>query len=51
MHDPELLKDLKHAGRAISYASGDEMNKLVENATAMPDDIEQLFVKAIKGEL
>lgn len=51
MHDPELLKDLKQAGRAISYASGDEMSKLVESATAMPDDIEQLFVRAIKGEL
>jgi tripartite-type tricarboxylate transporter receptor subunit TctC len=51
MHDPELLKDLKQAGRAISYASGDEMSNIVESATAMPDDIAQLFVRAIKGEL
>ncbi len=51
MHDPELLKDLKQAGRAISYASGDEMSHIVESATTMPDDIEQLFVNAIKGEL
>ncbi len=51
MYDPELLKDLKQAGRAISYASGDEMSNIVESATAMPDDIEQLFVNAIKGEL
>ena len=51
MHDPEFLKDLKQAGRAISYASGDELSEIVARATAMPDDIEQLFVKAIKGEL
>ena len=51
MHDPELLKDLKQSGRAISYASGEEMSHIVARATAMPDDIEQLFIQAIKGEL
>ena len=51
MHDPDFLNDVKQAGRAISYASGDEMSDIVERATTMPDDIERLFVKAITGEL
>lgn len=51
MHDPDFLSDVEQAGRAISYASGDEMSDIVARATALPEDIEQLFVKAIKGEL
>ena len=51
MHDPDFLSDVKRAGRAISYASGDEMSDIVESATTMPEDIEQLFIKAITGEL
>ncbi len=51
MHDPDFLSDVKQAGRAVSYASGEEMSDIVKNATTMPDDIERLFIKAITGEL
>ncbi len=51
MHDPDFLNDVKQAGRAVSYASGEEMNDIVERATTFPDDIERLFVKAITGGL
>ncbi len=51
MHDPNFLSDVKQAGRAVSYVSGEEMSDIVESATTFPDDIERLFVKAITGGL
>ncbi len=51
MHDPAFINDVKQAGRALSYASGEEMTEIVERATTFPNDIEQLFVKAITGGL
>ena len=51
LHDPELLAKAQASGRPISYASGEEMTKLVINATQLPDDIKQAFIGAVKGEL
>lgn len=51
MHDPELLKAAAKAQRPLDYASGEEMSTIARDSTEMPDDIKQLFVKAIKGEL
>lgn len=51
LHDPELLATAERSGRAIVYASADEMRQIVADATVMPDDIRRLFVSAIKGEL
>ena len=51
LHDPELLADAERSGRPISYASPEEMRRFVNDATIMPDEIEQLFVRAIRGEL
>ncbi len=51
MHDPEFLSDVERAGRAVSYASGEQMSDIVTRATTLPEDIENLFVKAITGEL
>ncbi len=51
LHDPELLADAERSGRPISYASAEEMRQFVVDATVMPDEIKQLFVRAIKGEL
>jgi tripartite-type tricarboxylate transporter receptor subunit TctC len=51
LHDPELLAAANKGGRTIVYASADEMRQIVTDATEMPDDIRQLFVRAVKGEL
>ena len=51
LHDPELIAKEQASGRPISYASGEEMTKLVINATHLPDDIKQVFIGAVKGEL
>ena len=51
LHDPELIEKAKKSGRIIRYASGEEMTQLVDDAMQMPDDIRQLLVKAVKGQL
>ncbi len=51
LHDPELLADAERSGRPIRYATAEEIRQIVTDATVMPDDIKQLFVRAIRGEL
>ncbi len=51
LHDPELLADAERSGRPIRYASAEEMRQIVDDATIMPNEIKQLFVRAIRGEL
>lgn len=51
LHDPELLAKALQSGRTFRYASGEEMEQIVRDATQMPDKIRQLFVNAINGEL
>jgi tripartite-type tricarboxylate transporter receptor subunit TctC len=51
LHDPELLAAAEKSGRTIVYATGEEMGQIVTDATVLPDEIRQLFVRAIKGEL
>lgn len=51
LHDPELIAKAQQSGRLIRYASGEEMIELVDDATHMPEDIRQLFVRAVKGQL
>lgn len=51
MNDPDLLAVAKQGSRDLGYVSGAEMAQIAQDATQMPPEIEQLFVKAIKGEL
>lgn len=51
LHDPELIAKAQKSGRLIGYASGEEMTDLVNDATHMPEEIRQVFVSAVKGEL
>lgn len=51
MHDPAFVAKAARAGRPLDYASADDMVGIVRDATSMQPDIEQLFVKAIRGEL
>ncbi len=51
LNDPELLDMAKKFGRPINHASAEEMRQIVNDAMVMPDDIRDLFVRAIRGEL
>ncbi len=51
MHDPELVAMGKRTGRLFDFASGEEIHQITLNATNMPPDIKDLFVKAINGLL
>jgi tripartite-type tricarboxylate transporter receptor subunit TctC len=51
MHDPELLEMTEKRDRPVHYASGEEMMNIINDATRMNDEMEQLFIKVIRGEL
>lgn len=51
LNDPELLDIAKKFGRPINHTSAEEMRQIVNDAMVMPDDIRDLFVRAIHGEL
>ncbi len=51
LHDPELLQRAEQAGRPFDYATGEDMTEITLNATKMPPEIEELFIKAIQGQL
>jgi tripartite-type tricarboxylate transporter receptor subunit TctC len=51
VHNQEMLDKAKKAGRPFDYATGQEMTQITLDATKMPPDIEELFVKAINGQL
>ncbi len=51
LHDPELIDIASKTGRPIHHVSGEEMRRIVDNAMVMPDDIRELFVRAIRGEI
>jgi tripartite-type tricarboxylate transporter receptor subunit TctC len=51
LHNPELIATSEKNGRLFDYATGEEILELTKTATQMPADIEELFIKAINGEL
>ena len=51
LNDPELLEIAQNSGRPINHASGEEMSRIVIESMAMPDDIRELFVGAVQGEI
>jgi tripartite-type tricarboxylate transporter receptor subunit TctC len=51
LNDPEFLKVCADSGRAISFATGEEMNTIASDAAVMSDSVREYFVGAIKGEL
>ncbi len=51
LHDPELLDTAKRFNRPIHHVSAEEMRQIVNDAMVIPDDIRDLFVRAIRGEL
>lgn len=51
MNDPEFVATMQEAGRDLLYASGEEMGEIAKAATELDADIEELFVRAIRGEI
>jgi tripartite-type tricarboxylate transporter receptor subunit TctC len=51
LHNPKLLENSMQTGRLFDYTTGEEMSELTKAATQMPADIEELFIKAINGQL
>ncbi len=51
MNDPEFVEGATSSNRELSFASGDEMAVIAKEATELEEDINALFVKAIRGEL
>jgi len=49
--DPELLETSVRAGRPIDYATGDGIAEITRSALNMPEDIKNLFIQAIRGQL
>ncbi len=51
MHAPEFIQRAAQAGREINFANGEDILNIVVTATQMEPDIEEIFVKAVRGEL
>ena len=49
--DPQLRAFAADNGRPINPATGEEMGRIVSGSMQMPEDIRELFVRAIQGEL
>lgn len=51
VHDPGFIEEMTKAGRTIEYLSGEDMTELAKQSLIMPDQIKEIFVKAIKGDI
>jgi tripartite-type tricarboxylate transporter receptor subunit TctC len=51
LNDPELLEIAGSTGRPVDHLSAAEMRQVFDNAFVMPDDVRDLFARAIQGEL
>ena len=51
LNDPELRDFANKTGRPIHHLSAEEMRQIVNEAMVMPDDVRELFARAIRGEL
>ena len=51
MNDPEFVQEAQENKRDIAFASGEEMGSLAKAATELSPEVEELFVKAIRGEI
>lgn len=51
MQDPGLQEIATRTNRPLDYASAEEIQRIIREATNMPDDLRSIFVRAVKGEL
>src|SRR5680860_1384108 len=51
MEDPDLIADAEEAQRPLNYASAEKIEEIAVGVSQMKPDIEEIFVKAIKGDI
>ncbi|MGB3406246.1 MAG: tripartite tricarboxylate transporter substrate-binding protein [Jannaschia sp.] len=51
MNDPEFVANAAETERDLSFATGPEMEGIAKAATELDDDIQEMFVRAIRGEI
>ncbi|WP_152608257.1 Bug family tripartite tricarboxylate transporter substrate binding protein [Halalkalibacter okhensis] len=51
MNDPEFIEKAESAQRDLNYVSGEEMDEILQNATEMSDEVKDILLAAIRGEL
>lgn len=51
LNDPELLAESERTKRPLHHVRGDAMRQIVIDSMAMPDEVRQVFIQAIVGEI
>ncbi len=51
MHDPDFLNTARNLKRPMHYATGEETLNIIHSAVEMDDDIEDLFIRLVRGEV
>ena len=51
LNDPELRAEAERTKRPIHHVRGEEMRQIVIDSMVMPDEVRQIFVRAIVGEI
>ncbi|WP_017727532.1 Bug family tripartite tricarboxylate transporter substrate binding protein [Halalkalibacterium ligniniphilum] len=51
MNDPELIERAESATRELHYLSGQEMEDVVNSATEMSDEVRDILIAAVRGQL
>lgn len=51
MNDPEFVEKAESSQRDLNYASGEEMDGILKASTEMSDEVREILLAAIRGEL
>jgi len=51
IEDPDFIAEAEEAERPLNYAAGAKIEEIVVGVSQMKPDIEEIFVKAIKGDI
>ena len=51
MNDPEFIKLAEERGRDLNYASGEDLEKIIEAATNMSDEVREIILAAVTGDI
>ncbi len=51
MNDPEFIAFAMENDRDLSFASGEDMSGIAQSATVLEQDVRELFIAAIRGEI
>ncbi len=51
MNDPEFVEKAASSERELNYATGEEMDEIIESSKEMSDEVREILLAAIRGEL